>query len=215
MTTPSDTHLYHHVSLSDDTVFFVDGTDMSKSVRFKLAANHTGHAVVELPIANGTLSTSLSSNITADQINSEFIFGNLYGNVITNNITSSSGFVRVNNLYISNVSETITAGAISTRTITCSNSKSFLVTVKSSVVHNDTAGYYEIFRPYFKKAGGTLSSTSTSTVVKSSGTFGSAKIEFSIVANNLVITFTATSANDTVFNGTIEVVTDDTNISIS
>lgn len=208
MTTPSDTHLYHHVSLSDDTVFFVDGTDMSKSVRFKLAANHTGHAVVELPIANGTIPTT-------DQINSEFIFGNLYGNVITNNITSSSGFVRVNNLYISNVSETITAGAISTRTITCSNSKSFLVTVKSSVVHNDTAGYYEIFRPYFKKAGGTLSSTSTSTVVKSSGTFGSAKIEFSIVANNLVITFTATSANDTVFNGTIEVVTDDTNISIS
>ena len=213
MTTPSDTHLYQHVSLSNDTVFFVDGANMSNSVRFRLASKHTGHAIVDLPLTTGTIPTT--DNITADQINSEFIFGNLYGNVITNNITSSSGFVRVNNLYISNVSETITAGAISTRTITCSNSKSFLVTVKSSVVHNDTAGYYEIFRPYFKKAGGTLSSTSTSTVVKSSGTFGSAKIEFSIVANNLVITFTATSANDTVFNGTIEVVTDDTNISIS
>lgn len=213
-TTPSDTHLYQHVSHNDDNTFFVDGTDMSKSVRFKLADNHTGHIVIELPLANGTLSTSSSSNIIADQVNSEFIFGNLYGNVITNNITSSSGFVRVNNLYISNVSETVTAGATSTRTITCSDSKSFLVTVKSSLVHNNTPGYYEIFRPYFK-TGGNLSSTSTSTVVKSSGTLSGAKIEFSIVANNLVVTFTATSANDTVFNGTIEVVTDDTNISIS
>ena len=212
MTTPSDTHLYQHVSLSNDTVFFVDGANMLNSVRFRLAAGHTGHAIVDLPLTTGTIPTT--DNITADQINSEFIFGNLYGNVITNNITSSSGFVRVNNLYISNVSETVTAGATSTRTITCSDSKSFLVTVKSSLVHNNTPGYYEIFRPYFK-TGGNLSSTSTSTVVKSSGTFGSAKIEFSIVANNLVITFTATSANDTVFNGTIEVVTDDTNISIS
>ena len=58
----TNTQLYQHVSLSDDTVFFVDGTDMTKSVRFRLASKHTGHAVVELPLTTGTIPTD---NITA------------------------------------------------------------------------------------------------------------------------------------------------------
>ena len=59
----ANTHLYQHVSQNDNNTFIVDGTDMTKSVRFKLTAGHTGHAVVELPLTNGTLSTT--DNITA------------------------------------------------------------------------------------------------------------------------------------------------------